>query len=302
MTSCAARATKPLVRRAHGSRPRPVLLGDEARVAAHGRRRHAVAVPRVRDRRLVDPLEPHRRRRRRRARHGSVERVAHVALRHRRARVVRRAVRPLRRAALLLAGGAADQRSLRRHRPRRAPRGSQSRWAGSPATSRPRCSVRHASPRDEQEHLRHRVVRAREPRQHPSAARRRPAHDGGVGPRRQADLRARRLDLRHRRRDPVAARRSRDPRRRRGGRPARRNRARHRRGGVRPRVHRARLSVLGPVRTRRDARPHPWDDARARRACRDRGDGVADRRRRRRDRGRDAARASASCASTAVPA
>ena len=52
---------------------------------------------RVRHRRLVDPLEPHRRRGGRRARHRTVERESHAALRHRRAGVVARVARAVRR-------------------------------------------------------------------------------------------------------------------------------------------------------------------------------------------------------------
>src|SRR6478736_2001749 len=101
--------------RARPDRPRarPVLLGDEARVAPHRGRRRALRQPRVRHRRLVDPLEPHRRRRRRRARHRTVERESHAALRHRRADVVAGTARALRRSRLEPARRAAVEWSLR---------------------------------------------------------------------------------------------------------------------------------------------------------------------------------------------
>ena len=75
------------------------------------------------------------------------------------------------------------------------------------------------------------------------------------------DLRDGGVDLRHRRRGAVAARRARHHRRVVGSRTARRERARPRRRRVRARVHRARLAVLRPVRARRGLRAH----ARARR-------------------------------------
>ena len=65
-----------LIRERTGLDPRPVLLGDEARVAARERRR--CGRPRLRHDRLVAPLEALRR-----ARHGRLERLAHDAPRHR---------------------------------------------------------------------------------------------------------------------------------------------------------------------------------------------------------------------------
>ena len=77
---------------------------------------------RVRHRRLVDPVEPHRWRRGRRARHRTVERESHAALRHRRARVVRRSCSALFDVpALVPARGAADERSVRHDRARLRP-------------------------------------------------------------------------------------------------------------------------------------------------------------------------------------
>ena len=90
--------------------------------------------------------------------------------------------------------------------------------------------------------------------------------------------------------DPVAARRARHHRRRGRDRPARRERRRHRRRARRPRVHRPRLAVVGPVRARHGARHHPRHGPRASRARGRRVDGVPDPRRRRRDLARRAAR------------
>ena len=164
------------------------------------------------------------------------------------ARLVRRAVRALRRAAGVPARGPAQQRPIRDHRSRRGrrARGPGQRHRGRPAGRALRAGVLRAG--DDQEHLRHRVVRARQPGRRAPGAGRRPADDRGVAARRRGHLRDGGLDLRDRRRDPVAARRPRHHRRRGRGRAARRERARHRRRGVRPRVHRARLTVVGPVR------------------------------------------------------
>ena len=119
----ARRGSEPLGARAYRARARPVLLGDEARVAAHRRWRRALRQPRVRHRRLVDPVEPHRRNLRGRARHRTVEREPHAAVRHRRARVVAGAARPVRRPRLVPARRAAVEWSLRHDRARRG-RGS----------------------------------------------------------------------------------------------------------------------------------------------------------------------------------
>ena len=91
-----------------------------------------------------------------------------------------------------------------------------------------------------------------------SAADRGDAHHDRVEARRRHDrLRARRRDLRHRRRDPVAARRHQHHRRRGRDRSARQQRrptpAACRRAGVR----RARIAVVGSVRPRHDRRHHP---------------------------------------------
>ena len=164
---------EPLVRVAHRTRARPVLLGDEARVAPHRRRRRALRRPRVRHRRLVDPVEPHRRRR-----------PAACTPPSRRTRVARCSStstrlawspRAARRCSTSRASCLPDvlptQRALRHDRARR---GGGSARAGQRHRRRPaggavRSGVLHAG--HEQEHLRHRLVRAREPR--PIASRRR---------------------------------------------------------------------------------------------------------------------------------
>ncbi len=79
-------------------------------------------------------------------------------------------------------------------------------------------------------------------------------------------------------------------------------RRRHRRRRVRPRVHRARLAVVGPVRARHGARAHPRLGSRAGRAGGRRVDGVADRATSSTRSRLRRARRSASCASTAAPA
>ena len=91
----------------------------------------------------------------------------------------------------------------------------------------------------------------------PVASRNRLLDHARLPARRQADLRARRLDLHRRRRGAVAARRPeghpqrrRDPRAGRGRRP----------GAAalpRARLHRPRRALLGPRLPRRDLRPHP---------------------------------------------
>ena len=92
------------------SRPRSVLLGDEARVAA-GADRAACGGARVRHRRQLARVEAHRRPP---SRHRRDERGADDAVRHRPARVGRRAARSLRRGSVAAAGGGGDVRRPRR--------------------------------------------------------------------------------------------------------------------------------------------------------------------------------------------
>ena len=91
----AARRRTPAARAGtHRARARSVLLGIEDRVAVDRGRRRGRCRPRRRHGRRVAHVEAHRRRH---PRHRSVERVAHDALRHPHARVVRRAVCAVRR-------------------------------------------------------------------------------------------------------------------------------------------------------------------------------------------------------------
>ena len=86
---------------------------------------------------------------------------------------------------------------------RRARRGRRGRPAGRAL----RAGV--PGPGDGEEHLRHGVVRARQHRRPGPGGAARAARDGRLGDRRAALLRPGGGDLRHRRRDPVAARRAR---------------------------------------------------------------------------------------------
>ena len=222
-------ATSPLVRAHHRPRARPVLLGHQARVAARPRaasRPDADLAFGTIDSWLLWNLTGGRRR----PRHRAVERQPHDALRHPDAGLVGRAVRPVRRAASTRSpevrpssgrfGVTADgaRRRRRRHpgqRHRRRPAGGAVR----PGLLR----AGH-----DQEHLRHRLVRADERRRPLPRAGRRPAHHRRLDhPRPGATasphaLRARGRHLRHRRRRAVAARRPRHHRRGRRDRAARR--------------------------------------------------------------------------------
>ena len=100
--------------------------------------------PRPRHDRRLAAVEPDRRRG---ARHRSDERQPHDAVRHRRATLGPRAVRPAPRAAVGAARRPAVERSLRRHLRSLRGRCPASPSAASPATSRRRCSARRASRR-----------------------------------------------------------------------------------------------------------------------------------------------------------
>ena len=123
---------------------RSVLLGVEDGVAVATRRRRRGRAPGVRHDRQLAGVEPHRRRQ---SRHRSVQREPHDALRHLRAPLVRRALRPVRRPDGGPAPGPAVGRRVRSHRRRHraCPPASPSR--ASQGTSRPRCSARPASTR-----------------------------------------------------------------------------------------------------------------------------------------------------------
>ena len=135
------------------------------------------------------------------------------------------------------------------------------------------------SRRDREEHLRDRELRPPPHRGRGLRPGRRPADHGRLRDRRVRRLRAGGLDLRHRRRGPVAARRARDHRcggRDRGARGLARG---QRRRLLRPGAHRARLAALGPLRPRHDRRPDPGQRPRPPGAGGARGDRLPDRRR-----------------------
>ena len=138
----------PLVREQTGLVLDPYFSGLQDAVAARGGRGPGRPGPGPGHRRQLDALEPDRRARRRRVRHRRHQRLAHHALRHRRPALVRRAVRPVRRAARRAGRGAPVVRPVRQGGagPPRAP----SPLAGVPvsawsATSTPPSSARPAS-------------------------------------------------------------------------------------------------------------------------------------------------------------
>ena len=90
----------------------------------------------------------------------SHQRLAHAALRSRRARLGPRAARAFRRTAGAAAGHRRPPSGVVADTDAGAPGLRASRSPGSPATSRPRCSARAAAERTGQEHLRHRRVPA----------------------------------------------------------------------------------------------------------------------------------------------
>ena len=100
---------EPLVRARTGLVLDPYFSATKLEwLLARGRRRRRRR-PRVRHRRLVGAVEPHRC-----ARDRAVEREPHDAVRHRHRRLVRRAARAVRRAALVPARGPPEQWALRR--------------------------------------------------------------------------------------------------------------------------------------------------------------------------------------------
>ena len=125
----------------------------------------------------------------------------------------RRAVRPVRRPRVVPARGAPVERPLRDDGPIHWHRGHPGqRHRRRPAGRAVRPGLLHAG--HDQEHLRHRLLRAHERRRRLPRAGRGPAHDRGLGAgRRHRRLRARGRHLRDRRRDAVAARRARHHRR-----------------------------------------------------------------------------------------
>src|SRR5579862_5053536 len=97
----------------HRSRPRPVLLGDEVRMASHRGRRATRSGPRARNDGRVAPVAPEWRRPLRDRRH---ERLAHHALRHRIAPLDIGALRDVRRPRRSASRGAPFLRAIRSRR------------------------------------------------------------------------------------------------------------------------------------------------------------------------------------------
>ncbi len=246
-TSSTTAGLEPIGPRPHRPRARPLLLGDEARVALRhgGVEADADLAFGTVDSWLLWQLtggpgpaactRPTRR-----------TRAARCCTTSARCEWSDELLRAVRRAARVPARGAPEQRPLRRDRSRgrRRPRGPGERDRRRPAGGALRPGLLRA--RHGEEHLRHRLVRAREPRLDAPRARRRPAHDAWRG--RSAAPRRTRWRAR-----------SSSPARRSSGcatgsassptppRPARsrRQRPRHRRGVLRARVHRARARRTG---------------------------------------------------------
>ena len=256
--------------RAHRPRPRPLLLRHQDRVAAAQRRGGRAGG--VRHGRLLAAVQADRPPRDR-----LHERLADDAVRHPPARLGRGAA-------------ASCSASTRRGCPSRCPpptstgrprsSAARCRSPGSPATSRRRCSARPASS----------PARRRTPTGPAASSCSTPATEApepaegllttvACAPRRGGRLRARGLDLRHRRRRAVAARRARDHRRGGGERGAGRLARGQRRRLLRPGADRARLAPLGPLRARHDRRPHPRQRSRPPGAGGAGGDRLPDRRR-----------------------
>ena len=147
---------------------------------------------------------------------------------------------------------------------RRAPRSAGGRWPGILGDQQAALfgqTCFDAGRREE--HLRHRLVPARQHGRGDRPHRQAPDERRLQARRRPAKLRARGLDRGHRRADPVAARPAEDHRHRARGRGARPHRRRQRRRLLRARVLRPVRAVLARRRARRDRRP---DRLRQRRA------------------------------------
>ena len=121
----------PAGARAHGPRPRPVLQRDQGGLAAAQRGARPAELrpePLLLHRRHLDPVEPHRGHGRRRLRHRPLQRQPHPPARYGHPRLVRRALRPLRRPGPHAARGAPVGRPLRHRRAGgRRPRGRRPR-------------------------------------------------------------------------------------------------------------------------------------------------------------------------------
>ena len=233
--------------RADRPRPRPLLLGHQARLAARARGRLARR-PGIRHRGQLADLEADRRRG---ARHRSHQRLAHHALLAADAWLGRPPAGAVRRAGRPAAGDPAVQRHVRR-----GP-AAGSAAAGDGRGRRPAGgAVRPGLPRARagQGHLRHRQLPAGERRRAARPAAARPAADGRRAARGDG---ARGIRVRVRRGRPVAAGRARDPGRRRRQRQAGRLAGRKRRRLLRARPGRARLALVGRRRARADHAASP---------------------------------------------
>ena len=193
------RAVQGAPRRSHprpdGARPRPVLLGDEARVDPQ----RGLGRPGLRDGRLVAHLEAHRRSR---ACDRRLQRLANAAPRPRDARLGRRAARALRRPALRAPRDRQLERDDRRGRDLRGPRPDRRRCRR-PAGSALRTGVFRA--RSGEGDIRHGRLSPGEQRLRTDQARRWRRRDGRLAARLGgAGLRGRGLGLRHRRGAAVA--------------------------------------------------------------------------------------------------
>ena len=218
-------------------------------------------------------------------RHGRVQRVAHAAVRHRGRAVVRRAVPAVRRPAARAARGGARRPAWWRTPTRTRSSACRCRSPGIAGDQQAAMFGQACfSPGVGEVHVRDRVVRAVQHRHLDRPLAGRAAVHGGLDGRgRGADLCARRIGVRDRRRRAVAARRARPARQRRAERGAGALGARLGRRGVRAGADRARRAVLGPGRARGDVRPDPGDDPGAPGPRRAGGDRVRGARRRRPD-------------------
>ena len=185
---------------------------------------------------------------------GLFQRRAHDALRHQHARLGRgnsgRAEHP----ALHAAKAAALQRPVRHDRPvasRR--RNSDHRRGGRPAGGPLRPDLLPA--RRGQKYLWYGLLPADEHGRKTGLLAEWPRHHDRLGPRREGDLRARRIDLRRRRGHPVAARRDEADRERGGVRGGRAGGRGHERLLRCPGVHGPWRPLLGSICARRDRRP-----------------------------------------------
>ena len=284
---------------AQGRRPAALdlLLGAEDQVDPRQRRRGPQAGrgrrTRLRQHGHLGALEPHRRHQRRRPRDRRHQRLADDADEPGDARLARAEPRPDGDPEVDAAGDPLLQRDLRRgqgHGARRGPGGGHPRR---PAGGDVRPDLLRPGRREE--HLRHRLLPARQHRRGDRPHRQAADHGGGEArPRRAAGLHARGLDRGDRRGGAVAARPDRPDQGGAGNRKAGGNGRRQRRRLLRPRLLRPLRPLLARRRARRDPRPHRLRQQRPHRPRLPRGDRLAEqggRRRRQRRRRRPLQRA-----------